>query len=204
VATVKEWGTPGNYTFTVPAEVYSITSYMIGGGGSGSNYYNRSYQGGGYAGQIRKDTHSVTPGQRIPVHVGAGGAAPGTGAHARSGGYSSFKGVVANGGSGSHDNGNYAGNHGARSTYLGKFYDGRTCNDSRFRGGQAGFGNGGHAEKPDKPCHYSPLNGSRGAGGGGSDRAGQVIIMDIQVEEVQVLYAYTILLQAERRMLLLT
>jgi microcystin-dependent protein len=68
--------TPGGpYTWTVPANVTSISIFVIGGGGggSGSYYYWGGGSGGGAGGYVLAMLN-VTPGQQLTINVGAGGA----------------------------------------------------------------------------------------------------------------------------------
>ena len=66
--------TPGNYYFTVPAGVTSITvtSYGAGGGG-GACSANYALGGGGAGGSYVQSTITVTPGTQYYYTVGAGG-----------------------------------------------------------------------------------------------------------------------------------
>lgn len=66
---------PGSTTFnssgffTVPQGVTELRVLVVGGGGGGAN----GHQGGGGSGYVRTGVIQVTPGQQIPVAVGAGG-----------------------------------------------------------------------------------------------------------------------------------
>jgi hypothetical protein len=66
----------GNYTFTVPVGVTSLTVEVVGAGGAGGGNGGGGGGGGGYA----KGVYTVTPGSTLAVKVGAGsgGAAGGT------------------------------------------------------------------------------------------------------------------------------
>ena len=55
--------------FVVPIGVNSVNVLVVGGGGGGAN----GHQGGGGAGFLSVGTFAVTPGDAIPVTVGAGG-----------------------------------------------------------------------------------------------------------------------------------
>lgn len=139
--------TPGTYTWTCPAGVSSVTICMIGGGGSGANYYPGARQGGGYAGTIKTGTYSVSAGSSYTVVVGSGGVKAVSNA-GYSGSQSKFGSWTASGGAGggSISSGHYNGNGGSRSTCRGTFRDGYIGGgDSRFKGGQAGLANGGDA-----------------------------------------------------------
>ena len=71
--------TPGEYEFTVPDGVTSVSAVVIGGGGSGGEGTNAA--GGGALCYV--NNKSVTPGEVFTIIVGAGGAAT-TGSSARS------------------------------------------------------------------------------------------------------------------------
>lgn len=66
---------PGNYNWTVPCGVTSVTVevYGAGGGGGGANSLSPAGGGGG-AGGYASAVFAVVPGSVIPVQVGAGGA----------------------------------------------------------------------------------------------------------------------------------
>ena len=109
---VKEYRAAGAYTWTAPdlfgGRSYRVGVYMVGGGGSGGAARGSSTVTGGAAGYAKNLTLTVTPGQNIPVVVGAGGAAAivnastaGAGALAgKTGGTTSFNGVTVFGGEG--------------------------------------------------------------------------------------------------------
>lgn len=97
-------------TFVVPAGVTDVDVFLVGGGGAGGPgyYYSSTAKyggGGGGGGYTAKHLGvSVTPGDLIPVAIGAGGVAS-TGANASnivgsSGGSTSFGAIIANGGAG--------------------------------------------------------------------------------------------------------
>ena len=70
--------TAGTYTFTVPAEVTSISAVVIGGGGGGggaddAQIRNETNNGGG-GGGLAYGTIAVTPGETLNITVGTGGA----------------------------------------------------------------------------------------------------------------------------------
>lgn len=86
--------------FTVPANVYKLDLFLVGGGGAGNRYsYSSSrpqYPGGGGGGfcNLIYDA-AVTPGQVIPYTIGAGGVANGG-----DGGITTFASFKAKGGGG--------------------------------------------------------------------------------------------------------
>ncbi len=90
------YATPGNYTWTCPAGVSSITVECWGGGGGGGGC-GAAYTGagGGAGGSYVEYTYSVTPGTIYNLTVGAGGTggaegAAGTGTSGGTGGSSYF------------------------------------------------------------------------------------------------------------------
>lgn len=78
--TIK-YETPGNYTFTVPAGVTSVTATIVGGGGGGGGSDgggdNHDGGSGGSGGAIITTVIDVTGMQYVPVTVGIGGTAAG-------------------------------------------------------------------------------------------------------------------------------
>lgn len=64
--------TPGDGTFVVPDNVFSIVVEAIGGGGAGGRRSTNGAGGGGSGGAYAKKTIAVDPGQTINYHVGAG------------------------------------------------------------------------------------------------------------------------------------
>ena len=84
-------------TYTVPAGKTSLEVLVVAGGGAGGN----GYAGGGGAGGIVHHTNfAVTPGDILPVIVGAGGAGINTSGPANKGGDSVFSTLTATGGGG--------------------------------------------------------------------------------------------------------
>lgn len=86
-------------TFTVPAGVYSVQYFIVGGGAGGNGCYHwAGYQDmgcyrdgtGGGSGYTRTGTMSVSPGQRINVTIGAGGNGGAENAKGTNGGSTSF------------------------------------------------------------------------------------------------------------------
>lgn len=81
---------PGTTSWTVPANVWRVFAQVWGGGGAGGGSSATVAGGGGGGGGYSAGWVGVTPGQSIPVTVGAGGApGPATG-NGASGGSSSF------------------------------------------------------------------------------------------------------------------
>ncbi|WP_416045218.1 glycine-rich domain-containing protein [Caenispirillum bisanense] len=75
------WLRAGNYTFTVPANVYELWVYVWGAGGGGATSNNggagcaRGGAGGGYSFK----RWAVQPGDTVTITVGAGGVGAGPG-----------------------------------------------------------------------------------------------------------------------------
>ena len=67
-----EYTTPGTYYFIVPAGVTSVCGVAVGGGSGGPS--GSRYGAGSGGGLAYKNNISVTPGARLRVVVGAGGA----------------------------------------------------------------------------------------------------------------------------------
>jgi hypothetical protein len=65
---------PGTYSWTVPADVDSITAVAVGGGGGGGGAGSSQGKGGGGGGALAYVNHiSVTPGETLTVGVGTSG-----------------------------------------------------------------------------------------------------------------------------------
>lgn len=138
----------GQYTWTCPPGVTSVSVVCIGGG-AGSTGNNWASGGGGGGGLGWKNNISVTPGTGYLVQVGKGGDA-GTGNN--NGGISFFisSGLVAGNGANNKTGGTFVGDGGGNGGANGGAYGG---------GGAGGYtGNGGATD----------TNGSGGGGGGGT------------------------------------
>ncbi len=97
-ASMQVFTSSGN--FVVPNGVTTLRAELTGGGAAAGYHASMPGGGGGAGGKVISIITGLTPGQVIPVFVGAGGAAltsPGTG---NNGGNTSFAGLVASGGSG--------------------------------------------------------------------------------------------------------
>lgn len=71
--TVETYDSPGNYTFTVPANVTEITVEAWGGGGRGGDTSGNNEQaGGGGAGSYASSVLAVQPADSFNIVVGAG------------------------------------------------------------------------------------------------------------------------------------
>ncbi|GLB26638.1 hypothetical protein LXJ15735_28790 [Lacrimispora xylanolytica] len=87
-------------TWTVPSGINQVQVFLVGGGGGGG--YNVLYGGdhagfGGGSGYTTTQTVSVTPGQQIPIVIGAGGRGRNSD-NGDNGSNTSFGSVVVNGG----------------------------------------------------------------------------------------------------------
>jgi hypothetical protein len=122
-----EFTTPGTYTFTVPANVYSLSAVAIGGGAVGGQ---NGVAGGAGALSYQNDI-PVTPGQLLTVVVGAGGAWYQSGADVYDGGDSMFASMIAGGGKGESSGG------------MGGSASGGDANFSGGAGGVSGYPNAG-------------------------------------------------------------
>ena len=76
--------------FTVPANVYRMKVRLVGGGGGGAGSSASASGGSGGAGGYAEGYVSVTPGEVIPVTVGAAGAAGVASAAGGAGGTTTF------------------------------------------------------------------------------------------------------------------
>lgn len=152
----RTFSTPGSYSWTVPAGVTSVSVVAVGGGGGGA-----SGNGGGGGGLGWKNAIPVTPGQSIPVVVGAGGSNNTNGGVSYFGSASlvaGFGGVA--GGAGGIFVGDGGGNGGAGGTPSGLFYEGGA-------GGAGGYtGNGGRGGY-NATTGLAGQDGTGGGGGGG-------------------------------------
>ena len=147
---VKQWTSPGTFTFVVPERVTQVDLCMIGGGGGG--YWSSNDTGrGGRAGIVFSGIYSVIPGESITVVVGA--ASNSTGKQSKFGTR-----VCVGGAAGTASVGWYNSNQ-SRTTCYGTAKSG--CNYSGNRGGEAGFGRGGSSRGT---CTKDP-HGHQGGGG---------------------------------------
>jgi len=71
VSAVQSFTSVGSTNFTVPAGVTSVEVLVVAGGGGGGTEHGG---GGGAGGVLYQSNYPVTPGEIIPVSVGAGGA----------------------------------------------------------------------------------------------------------------------------------
>lgn len=160
--------THGAGTFTVPANVFSLTIEAWGGGGGGTGTNSVSAPGGG-GGGYSMAVVSVIPNQTVFFLVGGGGigsiglgAAGGTSwINPAANSQPSSNGVVAGGGGGGATGGSQAGGAGSVGTLN---FTGGASGDGGGGGGGIGGGGGGGAG--------SAGNGQNGTNGGASGGAG--------------------------------
>ena len=148
-------------TWTVPAGVTRVTVFCVGGGASGSsNSSTRIGGGGGGGGYTKTATVNVTPGQKISVTVGSGGAVP-SDDYIRNAGGSSSLGSLCSASGGSSANGGANGGPGGSGGGAGC----QSGADSQASGtwGQGGDGgsDGGNGEGT------RTASGARNSGGAG-------------------------------------
>lgn len=167
--------------FTVPANVYNISVFCVGGGGSGGKSSNRypCNAGGGGGGYTNTGTFNVNPGQQLSITIGAGGnlSNGGTtsvnGLLSASGGYAGY---VAGGGSGGSGGGagggrragGSDGNNGegfASGNFTWGVGQGRTTRAFGESSNTLYAGGGGGGYAPNGST--TEIGGSGGAGGGG-------------------------------------
>lgn len=167
--------TPGNYTFTVPCGVTSLTvqAWGGGGGGYGDNNENGVTGRGGGGGAYTTATLAVTSGQVINFTVGGGGTAGSP--IGGNGGDTTFLTLTAGGGVGGNVGAGGTGGiatggttnlNGGTSTSTGSATAGAAGGAGAGPGGGAGGAGGGNG--------VNGTNGSTIGGGGGSsgDRSG--------------------------------
>jgi hypothetical protein len=86
--------------FVVPSGVTTVRVELTGGGGSGGFHESMPGGGGGAGGRATGIVTGLTPGQVIPVTIGAGGAAPASPGNGGEGGTTIFGNLQAYGGYG--------------------------------------------------------------------------------------------------------
>ena len=142
-------------SWTVPANVYSITVECWGGGGGGSNTTTAGRTGGGGGGgaYAKKNSIIVTPGSSFSYSVGGGGGGSSVGGDTW---FSSTSTVLAKGGSGGTSNSSTGGTGGSATSSVG---------DVKYAGGKGGNGTG-------TGCCDGAGGGGGGAGSTGNGNAG--------------------------------
>jgi len=183
---------PGNYSFTVPSGVTSLSITSIGGGGGGGGYSGTYVGGVGGDGARVISNLSVTPGQVLSLVVGGGGGGGTNGPSSGGGGYScgaqgggggstnigagTVNQIIAGGGGGGGSGicGDTGMNGGSAGGTGGAGGNGGSNGSSTPAGGGAGGvgGQGGY----DFMFHGSPgQNGNGGAGGGGANNGSSIL-----------------------------
>lgn len=93
---VEFYGTPGTYTFVVPADVFEIFVTGCGGGAGGGGGHTTSTGGGGGGGGhgfgVLWEPYRVSPGDVLTITVGTGGAGGNAGSAGTAGGFSQVSG----------------------------------------------------------------------------------------------------------------
>ena len=176
----------GSWTWTVPANVFSVRVLVVAGGGGGAE---RHGGGGGGGGMLEQWGYPVTPGGSIPVVVGAGGkglAKPAGNPHGNPGyqGYPSrFGDIVTYGGGGGFSDGSVQGDPragGGGVQLAGGSGGGAAHNGGSLSGtsipGQ-GYPGGGATSSQSSRGGTGPYGGTgnphAGGGGGGAGGAGE-------------------------------
>lgn len=188
-ASAASFTVPGNYSFTVPGGVTSLTITAIGGGGGGGGYSGIYIGGIGGDGARVVSTLSVTPGQVLSLVVGGGGGGGTNGPSSGGGGYT----CGAQGGGGGSTN---IGAGTANQIIAGGGGGGGSCSsgmDGGSAGGTGGAGGDGGSDGYSIPAGggaggvggqggddgmfqgSSGQNGNGGAGGGGASNGGSIL-----------------------------
>lgn len=182
--------------FVVPNGVTTVRVELTGGGGSGGYHASMPGGGGGAGGRAIAIVSGLTPGQVIPVTVGAGGVSPTSPGNGGQGGTSIFGNLQATGGYGGNGGTTTgiianAGGPGGQATGGTLNITGSEGTDSivvAYRGGDGGGpGNGRGSTGPNAGIGASSYGGGGGGGGcstlsspsgfaGGAGGAGLVVI----------------------------
>jgi len=171
---------PGNYTYTIPSGVTTVTVQVWGSGGSGggSSTNNNSGSGAG-GGAYSTKTISVSAGDVITYSVGAGATVGAAGANGNNGNPStlihlpSATNIISNGGNRGNANSNTGGTGG---TSIGGSTN--TPGGNGNPGALATGGNGGNGANTTATGGTGVANGNGnpgiipGGGGGGGERGG--------------------------------
>lgn len=164
--------------FTVPNGVTAVRVTALGGGGAGG-YHSTMPSGGGGAGATAVSiVTGLTPGQVIPVTVGAGGVVPSSYGNGGNGGTSSFGSYMTAGG-GAGGNGGTAANFSNAGGAGGTAYGGQmnaagsVGTDSIVVACRGGDGGGpGNGRGASGPLSGIPAASHGGGGGGGGCSSG--------------------------------
>ena len=160
--------------FVVPNGVTTIRAELTGGGGSGGYHVSMPGGGGGAGGKVIGIITGLTPGQVIPVTIGAGGQSPGSPGDGGDGGTSIFANMQASGGFGgnggtgtgliSNAGGAGGGATGGQLNLIGSV--GTDAIVAAYRGGDGGGpGNGRGASGGNQGVAASSYGGGGGGGG---------------------------------------
>lgn len=161
-----EFTTPGTYSWTCPAGVFSVCVVCVGGGGGwAGNVTGSSHIGGGGGGLGYKNNISVTPGTSYTVVVGDGGVPTTSGGDSY---FISTATVCGRGGRVDGTGGGYVGTGGGNGGYGGLV--GNNANYSGGGGAGGYSGNGGNGAYADGSVALNTI-GNPGAGGGGAGGA---------------------------------
>jgi hypothetical protein len=163
----QSYTTPGTYSLTVPAGVYSMTVSVYAGGASGSAcwFCGDGYPGGGggSGGYRQNQSLSVTSGETLSIVVGAGGA---------------YKPFVVCGG-------NPPGNRGGDSSVTSS--SGSVSATGGYGGTSGQPGGGGAGGSPNGASgsggvmpYYGGAGGNNGTGYGTGGQGGNILVPDSQ------------------------
>ncbi|WP_297490614.1 hypothetical protein [Acidocella sp.] len=174
-SSMQVFSSSGN--FVVPNGVTTLRAELTGGGGAGGYHASMPGGGGGAGGRAVGIISGLTPGQVIPVNIGAGGvtpASPGTGGN---GGMSTFGNMQAGGGFGGiggtatgliSNAGGAGGNaSGGQLNLTGSV--GTDATVVAYRGGDGGGPGNGRGASGANPGIPASSYGGGGGGGGGSN-----------------------------------
>jgi len=174
-----------NYSWTVPANVTSISVICVGGGGSGEQNHDGASGGGG--GLAYRNNITVSPGATVSVYVGGGGygsngqtdAPDGTSSYIEYGGTQYAVAGGGTGGDGNQGNTWISNSNSGPSNATGGGHGGCGLHWSGCRmsgGGAGGYSGGGQTSSGyagNNPYAGQPVAaGSNGGGGGGTSANG--------------------------------
>lgn len=178
-SSIQVFTTSGN--FVVPNGVTTVRVKLTGGGGAGGYHSSMPSGGGGAGGKAISILTGLTPGQVIPVTVGAGGVVPGGVGPGGAGGTTSFGNLQAVGGAGgaggtavgvSNAGGAGGGASGGQLNFPGS--DGTDSIVVACRGGDGGGPGNGRGTSGQTQGIAAPSFGGGGGGGGCSSGSSPV------------------------------
>ena len=163
--------TPGTYSYTVPAGVYSLSVTIVGGGGGGGTSTSsgdaHGASNGGSGGYYLNQTVAVTPGQTVSITVGAGSPKQGSGGNSSISGSGITTLTATGGGAGQSvvgDNSpSYGGSAGSPNGSPGNYTASWMVNRNTY--GQ-GFNGSGQLPSPLTAYGYGGLGGNNSGPGG--------------------------------------